>query len=149
MKKGPGECGSAGEVPGPLPLSLTLKGRGWRGEGQVIDEPWEGKEGVKGAEQPTLIILAIYKCEGLHVPAGGLHALQSRRRAADVVRRTGSDGRTERTTSGWENLLLQQGSELVPHGSLQTVQAIKLTCLGTLEERSTRLVATSHDLQYI
>lgn len=48
-----------------------------------------------------------------------------------------------------DDLLLQQGSEHVPHGSLQGVQAVKLTCLGTLEKRSIRLVATSHDLQYI
>lgn len=68
MKKGPGECSSAGEVPSLLLLPLTLEGRGWKGEGQVIDEPWEGKGGVEGAEQPTLIILSIYKCEGLPVP---------------------------------------------------------------------------------
>lgn len=113
------------------------------------DKPREGKEGVEGAEQPTSIILSIYKREGLHVPTGGWHALQSRQRGADVVRRRGGGGRAERTTSGWENLLSQQGSECVPHGSLQALQAIKLTCLGTLEERSTRLVATSCDLQYI
>lgn len=47
-----------------------------------------------------------------------------------MFRRRGSDGRAERTTSGWENLLLQQGSEHVPHGLLQGIQAIKLTCLG-------------------
>ena len=147
MEKAPGECGSAGEVPSLLLLPLTLEGRRWRGE--VIDEPWEGKEGVEGAEQPTLIILSIYKCEGLHVPAGGLHALQSRQRGADVVRRRGGDGRAERTTGGSENLLLQQGSKHVSRGLLQAIQAIKLTCLGILEERSTRPVATSCDLQYI
>lgn len=62
------------------------------------DEPEERKEGIGGAEQPMLILLSIYKCEGLHVPAGGLHA-------RFVARRRGSDDRTERAASGQENLL--------------------------------------------
>jgi len=143
MKKRPGA------TPSLLLLPLTLEGRGWRGEGQVKDEPQEGKEGVRGAEQPMIILLSVYKWEGICVPTGGLHAFQSRQRGADVVRRRGSGDRAERTTSGWENLLLQQGSEHVSHASLQAVQATQLTCLGTLEERSSRLVGMCCDIQYI
>lgn len=60
------------------------------------DELEERKEGT-GEEQPILILLSIYKREGLHVPTGGLHAR--------FVARRGSDERAERATSGQENLL--------------------------------------------
>lgn len=62
------------------------------------DEVEERKEGMGGAEQPLLILLSIYKCEGLHVPTGGL-------RAMFVARRRGRDDRAERATTGQENLL--------------------------------------------
>lgn len=106
------------------------------------DEPEERKGGIGGAEQLMLILLSIYKCEGLHVPSGVLHA-------RFVARRRGRDDSAERATSGQENLLQEQGSEHVPDCSVRAAQAINLPCLGTLEQRSSRLVAVSCDLQYI
>lgn len=69
------------------------------------DEPEERKEGIGGAEQPMLILLSLYKCEGLHVPAGGLHVLAGCLHARFVARGRDSDDRVERATSGQENLL--------------------------------------------